>query len=31
MIESSVMASHIDQSDLISSWLLDHARDDALC
>lgn len=31
MIKSSVMASHIDHSNLISSWELDHARDDGLC
>lgn len=31
MIKSSVMASHIDQSSLISSWDLGCARDDGLC
>lgn len=31
MTESSVMASHIDQSNLISSWDLNHARDGGLC
>ena len=30
MIESSVTASYIDQSNLTSSWDLDHARDDGL-
>lgn len=31
MIKSSVMASRIDPSNLISSWDVDHARDDGLC
>lgn len=31
MIKGSVMASHIDQSNLISLWDLDHTGDDGLC